>query len=305
MHLFSTGAAFIDRSGAVVAADPGFVAGLGLRPDDPTGTLRARAEASPELRALLAGDGPATARVPGVDGERAELERIPSGTGALLLLRAERAGEWLEQAMRSNGLGRLVSGVAHDIKNPLNAMSLQVALLGEKLAASAEASATASTHLGAVRDQITRVNEVLRRFVDVVEPGAPLGYTDLGALLADLGTLFAHESRRRRIALSIDAQPGAVRTPCDPVRIGRLVLGLFARALGETPDGGRVSARAEVRNALVAVAIEHTDGDPDPELGYYDDVAVASAGALGGRFAQERGNGVARLSLVLPGIERG
>lgn len=304
MHPFATGAAFIDRSGAVIAADPGFVSGLGLLADDPTGTLRARAATSPELRALLAGEGPATARLASADGEGAELERIPSGGGTLLLLRAERSGEWLEQAMRSNGLGRLVSGVAHDIKNPLNAMSLQAALLGEKLAASPDASAAVAAHLGAVRDQITRVNEVLRRFLDVVEPGAPLGYTDLGALLADVGALFCHEGRRRRIALSIDAQPGAARTSCDPVRVGRLVLGLFARALGETPDGGRLAARAEARDLETAIVIEHTAGDPDPELEYYGDVAVASAGALGGRFAQERRDGVARLSLVLPGIER-
>lgn len=304
MHLLAAGAAFVDRSGAVVAADAGFVESLGLARDDPSGSLRARAEGVPALRSLLAGEGEHVVQIPNGDGAAVELERIPSGPGALILVRPPHAGEWLEQAMRSAGLARLASGVAHDIKNPLNAMSLQVALLGEKLAPSPEASGAAAAHLRAVRDQITRVNEVLRRFVDVAEPSAPLGYTDVGALLADIGTLFAHEGRRRRMTLAIDAAAGTVRSSADPARAGRLVLGLFARALAETPDGGRLAARATVAPGSAVVAIEHTPGDPDPDLRYYSGVASAAAQALGGQFSQERKNDGVRLSLALPRIER-
>lgn len=304
MYLFAAGAAFVDATGAVVAADPGFLDCLGLPREDPSASLRARAADVPALRALLAGEGDGVAHIPGRDGATIDVERIPSGPGALLVLRTPRASEWVEQAMRSLGLARLASGVAHDIKNPLNAMSLQVALLGEKLAPSAEASEAAATHLRAVRDQIARVNEVLRRFLDVADPGAPLGYTDLGALLADMGSLFGHEGRRRRLTLSIDAQPGSVRSSADPARAGRLLLGLFARALGETPDGGRLAARAEVSGRTALVAIEHTPGDPDLDLRYYSEVARAAARSLGGDFSQERRSDGVRLSLVLPRIER-
>ncbi len=304
MLLLASGAAFVDRSGAILAADAGFLARLGLSPDDPSGGLRARAEQSPELRAFLAGDGGATARVPGADGHAVQLERVPSGSGALLVARPATGDEVLEHAMRSQGLGRLASGVAHDIKNPLNAMSLQLALLGEKLSGSADAATAAAGHLGALRDQIGRVNEVLRRFLDVADPAAPYGYTDVGALLADVATLFGHEGRRRRIALAVEAPPGVVRTTCDPGRVGRLVLGLYARALAETPDGGRVAARAEARGPAATVLIEHVAGDPDGDLGYYTEVAAASAKALGGEFAHERRDGVQRFSLALPRIER-
>jgi signal transduction histidine kinase len=304
MLLLAAGAAFVDRSGALVAADPGFLQGLGLAGDDPTGSLRARAAEVPALRALLAGEGDPAAAVPGLDGVSVEVERIPSGPGALLVLRTPQAGEWLEQSMRSVGLARLASGVAHDIKNPLNAMSLQLALLSEKLAPSAEASAAAATHLRAVRDQIARVNEVLRRFLDVAEPSAPLGFTDLGALLADIGSLFGHEGRLRRLTLSIDAQPGSVRSSSEAARAGRLVLGLFARALGETPDGGRLAARAEASGRSAVVAIEHTPGDLDPDVRYYGEVATAAATALGGSFSAERRSDAVRLSLTLPRIER-
>ena len=46
--------------------------------------------------------------------------------------------------MRSQGLTRLAAGLAHDIKNPLNAMALQLALLADKLSIRREASSAAA-----------------------------------------------------------------------------------------------------------------------------------------------------------------
>jgi signal transduction histidine kinase len=300
MFSFASGAAFIDGTGKVLAADPGFVAELGLGPEDPTGELRARAETNPQLRALLSGEGPDVARVPGAGGEAVVVERVRAAAGALLLARAPRTGEWLEHAMRSQGLTRIAAGLAHDIKNPLNAMALQLALLTDKLASTADASTASAGHLGAVREQIGRVNEVVRRFLDVTDPSAPLGYTDLGALLTDTASLFGHDARRRRIDLTVEAARGTVRSRCEPGRVGRLVLALFSRALNETPDAGRLVARAEVDGESAVVRIEHVAGDPDPETGYYTEVATAAAEALGGELAVAGSDGIERLTLRLP-----
>jgi signal transduction histidine kinase len=305
MHTFARGAAFIDRSGALLAADAGFVSQLGLPVEDPTGALRARAEESPELRALLAGEGPSVARVAGAGGDVVELERVPGASGgALLVARAPRSTEWLEHAMRSQGLTRLAAGLAHDIKNPLNAMALQLALLTEKLAAAGDATTASSSHLGALRDQIGRVNEVVRRFLDVADPSAPLGYTDVGALVVDTASLFGHDARRRRVELSVDASRGMVRTPCDPGRVGRLVLALFSRALGETPEGGRLVARADGLDGQAVVRLEHVAGERDIETGYYTDVVATAAEGLGGALLLERDGSTERITLRLPRNDR-
>ncbi|ABC81327.1 histidine kinase [Anaeromyxobacter dehalogenans 2CP-C] len=306
MHTYlSAGAAFVDPAGTVIAADPGFLAGLGLEGGDPTGALRARAEGSPALRALLAGEGPPVARLEGADGEgTVELERIPASAGALLLVRPADGQEWLEHAARSDGLTRIAAGVAHDIKNPLNAMSLQLALLAEKLAASPEASGAAASHLGALRDQVVRVNEVLRRLVDVADPSAPLGYTDVGALLADAAALLGHDARRRRVALAVDAHPGAVRSGADAARLGRLLLGTLARAVATTPEGGRLAVRAATEGEWAVVRLEQRPGDPGPESGYYSGVAAAAAEALGGSLEVIREGGEQRSVLRLPRNDR-
>jgi signal transduction histidine kinase len=303
MHELATGAAFVDRSGAVVAADDAFLAQLGLGREDLSAALRARADATPALRALLAGEGPATVRVDGPAGE-VELERVTHGEGTLVLARSGAAGERLEHAMRSQGLTRLVAGVAHDIKNPLNAMALQIALLTDKLSGAGDAVAASTVHLSALRDQIGRVNEVVRRFVDVTDPSAPLGYTDVGALVADTASLFGHDARRRRVDLQVDAAPGGARTRCDPGRLSRLVVGLVYRALVETPERGRVAIRVGLDGEDVRLTIAHTAAEADPELRYYTDVAAEAAAALGGALAIERQREEERVSLRLPRNDR-
>lgn len=302
MHFIATGAAFVDRTGAVVGADAGFLDRLGLDAADPAGALRRLAEATPALAELLAGRGSPVVRLP-IGRDEVELERVPAGGGALLVARDPRAAEWLEHAMRSQGMTRLAAGLAHDVKNPLNAMALQLALLGDKLAATPEASAAAAVHLGALRDQIGRVNEVVRRFLDVTDPSAPLGYLDLGALLADTASLFGHDARRRGVALAVEAPGGQVRTCCDPDRVGRLVLGLFSWAVATTPDGGRISVRAEGQGNGVAVRLARAAADPDRDPGYDREVIAAAAEALGGALEVVRRDGSELLVLHLPRTE--
>lgn len=301
MPTYASGAAFLDASGDLSAADAGFLETLGLPAEGAAAALRERAAASPALQALLAGAGPEVAEVAGAQGAVVELSRSRGAGGLLLLARSAGLQERLEHGLRSRVLSRVVAGVVHDVKNPLNAMSLQLAILAEKLG---DAASVAGPHLSALREQVGRVNEVLRRFLEVADPGAPMGYTDLGALLQDGAALLVHEARRRRVELVVEVQRGGVRTPCDPGRVGRLLLVLVAGALASTPDGGRVelALRAEGEQAVLRVA--HSAGVDDGGAAEDLELGGAAARALGGEALAERDGGVRRVVLRLPGIER-
>jgi len=303
MLTYSSGAAFIDGAGAIVVADPGFLAALGLSRKDPTGALRARAEENPPLRALLGGEGPDVVWLAREDGG-VELRRHLAPEGCLLLARTARLQELLEQGQSSSALTRLLPGVSHDIKNPLNAMALQLAILAEKLFPHAQAAAESATHLGALREQVGRVNEVLRRFVDLTDPSAPLGYTELGALLAEAVALFGHETRRRRIQLVVRAPRGVAKAAGDPARVVRLVLVLLAEAMAEAPDGGRIDAAVEVAEEQAVLRLSHPMGDGEAQPSYDLEVGRAAAAALGGALAEQREEGVRRVELRLPRVER-
>jgi signal transduction histidine kinase len=303
MLTYASGAAFIDRTGAIIQADPGFLEALGLDGQDPSGALRARAGESSPLRALLDGRGPAQVRL-NLGGGEIELSRHSATGGALLLVTTSRLQDRLEHAHRSSALSQVVAGVVHDVKNALNAMALQLAILSEKLPAAGEAAAVASPHLGVLREQIGRANDVVSRLQEVADPAAPLGHTDLGALFADVAALFAHEARRRRIHLAPEAARGVARAAGEPVRVGRMLLTMVAAAMAATPDGGRVEASVESADGRAVFRLVHAVGDGELETEYDSGVSAAAARALGGSLVEQTEGGVRRVELRLPGIER-
>jgi signal transduction histidine kinase len=298
------GMAFLDGSGRVVAADPGFRAAVGSLGGDATEALRRRAVEVPALAALLAGEGPDVVQIPAGGGVPAcEFVRFRAEQGLLLRARARReapAVATAEYAMQALTLARLAASVAHEVKNPLNAMALQIALLGDKVATESEALAAACEgNLASMRTQIGRINEVVRRYLDVCDPPAG-GSFDAGSLMTDAANLFGHEARRRRLVLTCEAAPGVVRVSGDPARAARLLLGILWRAVTSTPEGGRLVARVVTRGGEAALLLEHPQGPLDPALAWMAPVIAAAVREMGGRLDESADGEVGRVALVLP-----
>ena len=295
-HL-ARGAALVDPDGLLLAADVGFLEALGLAAAGPD-TLRGRAGADPGLRAVLAAGGAATGEVDGPYG-RISLERIPAAGGALLLARGQRDAERLEHSVTTEGLARVAAGLSHDIRNGLNAMALQLALLEEKVG-EGEVARAAAGHLGALHDQVAKVNEVVRRFCDVIDPSSPDAWVDLGAELQDIAGLFAHDFRRRRITFELDAPRGVALADARPERAVWLLLGVFARAAAAASEGGWLTARVTASEGTADLTIEYACGDPDADVRYDTEVAAAAVGTLGGSLAITRDGGQERVTVRLP-----
>jgi hypothetical protein len=141
------------------------------------------------------------------------------------------------------------------------------------------------------------VNDVVRRLADVNDPGAATAF-DLGALACDVASLFGHESRRRRIPIRCDAEPGATQARGDAARTARVVLGLFWRGLSHPVEGATMLVRATHDGPEAALLLEHGE-DTDPNLQWMIDVAATAAADMGGRFTASRAGGTARLELRL------
>ena len=301
--MISEGSAFLDRSGRVLVADAEFRALLGLPTGDESGALKRRAGADPVLAALLVGEGPERVHLAALEGAPAcDLFRVEADAG--FLLRASAAGgalavPALEYAMQAIALVRLAGSVAHEVKNPLNAMALQLALLGDKIETNELLASTCAGNLVSLKNQIGRINDVVRRYLDVADP-TPSGAFDAGSLLADVANIFSHEARRRLVSLVCQAGPGTVRASGDPERAARLLLGVLWSAVSGTPSGGRLLARVASTATEAVLSVEHTRGIPDPALGWVLEVVAAAAPAMRGHLEESSEGDTVRVALVLP-----
>ena len=94
-----------------------------------------------------------------------------SQIGALLIMRdaesVRRIGDEIEMSRRLSASGRLTRGVAHEVKNPINAIVLHLQLLRNKLA---QQEPDTRRHIDIIDSEIRRLDRVIQTLVDFTRP---------------------------------------------------------------------------------------------------------------------------------------
>ena len=130
-------------------------------------------------------------------------DRTGQGLGALVTLHdlesVERIESELELSRRMAAIGRLTSGVGHEVKNPINAIVVHLELLKTKLG---DANAPAARHLEVIDAEIHRLDRVVQMLVDFSRPvDLQLREQDLRAVIGDVLALAAEELSTRNVTL--------------------------------------------------------------------------------------------------------
>ncbi len=98
-----------------------------------------------------------------------------------------------ELSRRIAMVGRLTAGVAHEMKNPLNAMTIHLELLKQKLAA----GKPASSHVEIIEQEIRRLDDRIQGFLKFVRPEeVTFGPVALSALLSSVLDAVSPEAHR-------------------------------------------------------------------------------------------------------------
>jgi signal transduction histidine kinase len=190
----------------------------------------------------------------------------------------------LIRAVRWSMAVRLMDSLVHDVRNPLNALAINVEILQEKLsrAAGGEVPAAQAKNLQAMREQISRVNGMLGDFARFMapSPGTP-AILSLSQTVKDAVGVLGHASRRARVKLAVDVPDGqATVEAMDPSVLGYLVLLPVFRAVERTPEDGqvRVSVRDEGGRTVLHVQDGGRDEGEDTEV---DQALRAAANEFG------------------------
>jgi PAS domain S-box-containing protein len=170
------------------------------------------------------------------DGSLAALEGfitdVSDRVRAQEALRAARGA--LEQARQLEAVGLVASGVAHEVRNPLFAISAIVAALGQKLQDRPEFG----EYVGHIQDQVGRLSTLMNDLLALGRPVDREGFheTDLRAIvrgsLRHLGQATAGAEVRCRLNLP----EGEVAITGSPDKLEQVVLNLVQNALFFSPE---------------------------------------------------------------------
>ncbi len=169
------------------------------------------------------------------------------GLGALVTLHdLESAAEIeseLELSRRMAAIGRLTSGVGHEVKNPINAIVVHLELLKSKLG---DAEGPAMRHLDVIDMEIRRLDRVVQTLVDFSRPvELQLQEQDLRLVLGDVLTLAADELETRNVALVRHMPQEPVMANVDADLMKQAALNVIQNGAQAMPNGGRLTVTLE------------------------------------------------------------
>jgi nitrogen-specific signal transduction histidine kinase len=159
----------------------------------------------------------------------------------------------IDTAAKLAAIGRLTAGVAHEVRNPLNAMILQLEVLRAKLG---EQAVDVNPQLEILSSEIRRLDRVVRTFLDFTRPVElhPVE-TDVEALIEDVFRSAQPEAVRHQVRLVLDRNgPSKVRVDRDLMK--QALLNLVLNGCQAMPSGGelKVSTHAQARQMEIEIA---------------------------------------------------
>mgnify|MGYP001058525388 FL=1 len=175
------------------------------------------------------------------------------------LARIEEMRKRLEQSERLSSLGQLAAGVAHEIRNPLNAISMaSQRLQREYMPCEQDKGADFGRLTGVIRDEIRRLNVIIEDFLTFSRSRRlELREFSLTEVIQKLARLMGEEARVRGIALTVRPEQDSLMVPMDVDKLQQALINMVKNAM-ESIDGtgsiGIVMEKQPGDRAVVRIA---------------------------------------------------
>jgi nitrogen-specific signal transduction histidine kinase len=208
-------------------------------------------------------------------------------TGAMLVVRdvgyLDQVRSTLQYSRKLASFGRLLAGVAHEVKNPLNAMTIHLELLKNKLEqrAAVEQRAVAGAgdvatvisppaamkHVDVIAAEIKRLDHVMQDFLKFARPGeVKLEPVDVASLLEDVARVIGPDAERANVSVRLECAPHTPPINGDQGMLRQVFLNLALNACQAMPNGGTLRMTCQPLSAgRVEAVVEDTGQGIAPE----------------------------------------
>lgn len=183
--------------------------------------------------------------------------------GLVVLLRdvteVSRLELQLRRADKLAALGTLAAGVAHEVKNPLHALSLNLHLLVQELGDPEPSKAELENYLGVLRSEIERIHRIVENFLRFSKPSIPeVKPLDVNALVERVLSLVAFEAAAHRVSIQTEFEPGLDPVAGDEGQLAQVALNLAINALQAMPAGGSLTLATRREDGWAELVVQDT-----------------------------------------------
>lgn len=163
------------------------------------------------------------------------------------------------------GTGAELSTIlAHEIKNPMNSIIINMEVLRSSLleltqGADTPASQRAKKYLDAIEGEIRRLDKVIKGFLDFASPQQSTKIQfQLNSVVQSLVDFMTNEMKLKNVSAHVELAPNLSRILGSSDQIRQALLNLMVNALQAMPEGGRVELATFEKEGRVCVSVKDT-----------------------------------------------
>jgi len=188
--------------------------------------------------------------------------------GALLTMRdvesVRRIETEIELSHRLAAIGRLTSGVAHEVKNPINAIVIHLEILRERLL---QVDPDARRHMDIIANEIQRLDRVVKTLIDFTRPlELHFSQVDLRQLLQEVSALAEPEAQQHGVKIVRRDSPAPLLARVDSDLLKQALLNVVLNGVQAMPEGGVLSLSSHAKDHSATLEIRDQGGGIPPEI---------------------------------------
>jgi signal transduction histidine kinase len=204
-----------------------------------------------------------------VDGRRVQvsldfIQEKGTPIGALLTMRdaesVRRIEDEIEISRRLSASGRLTRGVAHEVKNPINAIVLHLQLLQNKLQ---QDDPDTRRHMDIIGNEIHRLDRVVQILVDFTRPrDLRLEDMDLRKILESVSALAAPDAARQNVRVVLELphrdlpdEDDALLVRVDSDLMKQAIMNLVLNGVQSMTEGGTLTLKARRDGEMILAEV--------------------------------------------------